>query len=604
MPPNRNTSNNPANFEPRHPNPSKAAATTKINLNHYHLPKSRILPVYKYSTAHQSKSWDEMIALFEQFVEREGHGDVERDDCSRMAKAVALADEEDEGAGKGVRGGAGLKDVGMTMHEGKSEHLVKSENQLKKSPEGGQKESIKEVGKVETDESGDDHANLPLDSSNSNLDDDDDEALMLRSWVREVRWVIRAEGLGQDDKFPRVNDKKKERCDSEAITPERLSQLEHMPDFPLLRNNHKNNNKSNDNNQQQHHPNQHRSAFGRWIDDLMHYRAKNGGDSNVPLKYAEHPGLGNFVNRQRTEYRKLLQGKASSMTRNKIRELDQVDFTWSVREGGHASWDSRLDELRGYKKTYGHTNVPKNYPPNPSLGYWVNEQRFQYRRWIRGKTSYMNPTKMAHLNSINFKWTLRESKRPWEEWMEELKKYEAEHGHVNVPLKYEKNVALGSFVNNQRSEYRRMRQGKPSSMTETKVQELEGIGFLWNVRDARTPWHVRLEELKEYKKKHGDCNVPNNWLDNQPLSSWVSKQRQQYKLYSRRAGGVSTSCHLTKERVGQLNKLGFDWRYPSAVVPKNAFVPPTSADGGSAEPTLPAPAAAAPSTMASAAVAQ
>lgn len=189
--------------------------------------------------------------------------------------------------------------------------------------------------------------------------------------------------------------------------------------------------------------------------------------------------------------------------------------------------------------------------------------------------------------------------------MKELKKYEAEHGHVNVPLKYEKNVPLGSFVNNQRSEYRRMRQGKPSSMTETKVQELEGIGFLWNVRDARTPWHVRLEELKEYKKKHGDCDVPNNWLDNQPLSSWVSKQRQQYKLYSRRAGGVSTSCHLTKERVGQLNELGFDWRYPSAVVPKNAFVPPTSADGGSAEPTsLSTPAAAARSTRTSAAVAQ
>jgi len=564
MPPNINTNNNPSNFQPRHPNPSKAAATT-TTLNHYHLPKSRILPVYKYSTAHQAKSWDEMVALFERFVDREGHGDVEMDDCSRMTKAVALADKEDEGAAK----------------------------------------IDKEAGKIDRDVSSDDHVNLPLDSSNSNLDDDDDEeALMLRSWVREVRWVIRAEGLGQDDKFPRVNDKKKERCDSETITPQRLSQLEHRSHFPLLRNHHRNNNKSNDDSPPQH-PNQHRSAFGRWIDDLMHYRAKNGGDSNVPLKYAEYPGLGNFVNRQRTEYRKLLQGKASSMTRNKIRELDRVDFTWSVREGGHASWESRLDELRGYKKTCGHTNVPKNYPPNPSLGYWVNEQRFQYRRWIRGKTSYMNPTKMAHLNSINFKWTLRESKRPWEEWMKELKKYEAEHGHVNVPLKYEKNVPLGSFVNNQRSEYRRMRQGKPSSMTETKVQELEGIGFLWNVRDARTPWHVRLEELKEYKKKHGDCDVPNNWLDNQPLSSWVSKQRQQYKLYSRRAGGVTTSCHLTKERVGQLNELGFDWRYPSAVVPKNAFVPPTSADGGSAEPTsLSTPAAAARSTRTSAAVAQ
>jgi len=555
-----------------HVTSGKAVSDRTPTLHHYHLPKCKVLPVYKYSTAHQSRSWDDMITLFRQFVEREGHGDVERNDRSMMIKVAAEEGEERGEEGVGVSGNGGMS---------------KAENgdAKKKDPEDGWKKGSEETGKSDVSDKntgGDGSANLPLDSSNSsNSEDDEDEALMLRSWVREVRWVIRADGLGQDDKFPRgipaasaaANDSKRRRCDSETITPERLSQLQDMPEFPLLRNNRKNNNDGDDSNgNRQHHPNQHRSAFGRWIDDLMHYRAKNGGDSNVPLKYVEHPGLGNFVNRQRTEYRKLLQGKASSMTRTKIRELDRVDFTWSVREGGHASWESRLDELRDYQRTHGHTNVPKNHPPNPSLGYWVNEQRFQYRRWVRGKSSYMNPAKMSRLNSLGFKWTLRESKRPWEDWMGELRKYGAEHGHVNVPLKYDRNVPLGSFVNNQRSEYRRMRQGKQSSMTEEKVQELEKMGFLWNVRDARTPWNVRLEELRQYKEKHGDCNVPNNWPENQPLSSWVSKQRQQYKLYGR--GGGSTSCHLTEVRVNQLNELGFDWRYPSAVVPKNAFVPP------------------------------
>ena len=59
-------------------------------------------------------------------------------------------------------------------------------------------------------------------------------------------------------------------------------------------------------------------AFQKWLDDLMHYRAKHRGDCNVPLKYAEYPGLRNFVNRQRTEYHKLVQGKASSMMRTKV----------------------------------------------------------------------------------------------------------------------------------------------------------------------------------------------------------------------------------------------------------------------------------------------
>ena len=55
--------------------------------------------------------------------------------------------------------------------------------------------------------------------------------------------------------------------------------------------------------------------------------------------------------------------------------------------------------------------------------------------------------------------------------------------------------------------------------------------------------------------RFGHCNVPNNYQDNQALSSWISKQRHQYKLYNNGA-----SCSLTEERIRQLNEIGFDWR--------------------------------------------
>ena len=72
--------------------------------------------------------------------------------------------------------------------------------------------------------------------------------------------------------------------------------------------------------------------------------------------------------------------------------------------------------------------------------------------------------------------------------------------------------------------------------------------------------------------RYGNCDVPNSWPENQPLSYWVSKQRQQYKLYGRQG---AVTCHLTEERVNELNDAGFDWRYPILLVaPKNAFVPP------------------------------
>lgn len=64
------------------------------------------------------------------------------------------------------------------------------------------------------------------------------------------------------------------------------------------------------------------------------------------------------------------------MTQSKIADLNRVGFTWSVREGGHTAWDTRLMELREYKRKNGHCNVPKIYRENPSLGYWVNEVRW------------------------------------------------------------------------------------------------------------------------------------------------------------------------------------------------------------------------------------
>ena len=113
---------------------------------------------------------------------------------------------------------------------------------------------------------------------------------------------------------------------------------------------------------------------------------------------------------------------------------------------------------------------------------------------------------------------------------------------------------------------------------------MEGLGFKWNVRESRTPWNVRLEELRVYKARYGNCNVPNNWSENVALSHWVAKQRQSLrpggnsnvrrakggKAGKKKGGGKGdTLTPLEQERVDQLNELGFDWRH--AAVPKNAI---------------------------------
>ena len=143
----------------------------------------------------------------------------------------------------------------------------------------------------------------------------------------------------------------------------------------------------------------------------------------------------------------------------------------------------------------------------------------------------MNESKIAHLNALGFVWTLRESKKPWEDWLDELQKYKSIHGHLDVPLKYDRNPGLGAFVNNQRSEYRKLKKGEMSSMTEDKIRDLEAMGFKWSVRDSRTPWNSRWKELKSYKERFGNVNVPRDWEENVGLSYWVEKQRQVRFVY-------------------------------------------------------------------------
>ena len=138
-----------------------------------------------------------------------------------------------------------------------------------------------------------------------------------------------------------------------------------------------------------------------WIEELKTYKSKHR-DVDVPLKYSSNPSLGTFVNRQRTEYRKYQAGKPTSLTADRIAELNVLGFNWTIRDA-HASWNKRYAELKEFRTINGHTSVPKVYNKNPSLGYWVNEQRFQYRRMQKKKSSYMTEEKVRLLNEIDFK---------------------------------------------------------------------------------------------------------------------------------------------------------------------------------------------------------
>ena len=180
------------------------------------------------------------------------------------------------------------------------------------------------------------------------------------------------------------------------------------------------------------------------------------------------------------------------------------------------------------------------------------------------KSSYMTEERVQALKQIGFKWSMREvgnGSSNWNNWLQQLRAYKDEHGDTDVPLKYPKNSALGAFVNRQRTEYRKKQQGIHSSLTEERMESLNELGFKWQMRVSRTPWEQRLRELREFKERHGHCNVPSTWSENQPLAYWVFKQRGQYRMYKQgvESGTRNSRCSMTADRIAQLDLIGFEW---------------------------------------------
>ena len=60
-------------------------------------------------------------------------------------------------------------------------------------------------------------------------------------------------------------------------------------------------------------------------------------------------------------------------------------------------------------------------------------------------------------------------------------------------------------------------------------------------------WGVRFQQLVEYKRVHGHCNVPQDYKANPQLGNWVKRQRPNKETTS-------------ENKRNQLNSIGFVWR--------------------------------------------
>jgi hypothetical protein len=141
----------------------------------------------------------------------------------------------------------------------------------------------------------------------------------------------------------------------------------------------------------------------------------------------------------------------------------------------------------------------------------------------------------------------------WNLRFHQLAEYKLAHGNCNVPQNHGPSLLqLGQWVRRQR-EVNRQKQ-----LTPEREEKLNSIGFTWKVRKTtllkrkvglgRTDWNTRFEQLEEYKKASGDCNVHISRHNDKKLKNWAAVQREAKKHFL-----------LSEEREAKLNSIGFVW---------------------------------------------
>lgn len=286
------------------------------------------------------------------------------------------------------------------------------------------------------------------------------------------------------------------------------------------------------------------------------------GHCRVPRDFYDIQGLSNWTRMQRQHYRKMLEGKPSSMTQERLAALEEVGFVWDAHQ---YAWEENIRELKLFKAQYGHCRVPSTYS-NKKLLTWVRTQRVQINFFNQGKPSLMTKDRKRELIELGF---LEKSPntpggrdyKPWDQRFQDLKDFHKKFGHSNVTKKDgEEYTSLASWCRMQRTAYNcKMRggQGMSKRITPERIQKLESIGFRWeSTEKVLESQHAeaRLAQMKSFRKIHGHCNVPFSYKGYDSLGSWVSCQRRRYQRYMEGKGTT-----ILPEFIEEFKRIGFEW---------------------------------------------
>ena len=227
------------------------------------------------------------------------------------------------------------------------------------------------------------------------------------------------------------------------------------------------------------------STWWKRMEELADYRNKHG-DTLVPKRYPDNPALGNFVNKQRQNYRKFCAKESPcSLTEEKVRILNEIGFCWDATDQAlmvqrqEDAWWARFEDLKACGASLSQSKLPS------SLVSFLRQQRIEFQQYKKGEPSKLDKAKVAALESFDPDWYKSHHERQWDERCKELEEYIAKYGNCCVPINYE-NKKLATWVSNVRKRYKSSsnnRTGQSSALSPKQTDQLNALGFVWDIWD-------------------------------------------------------------------------------------------------------------------------
>ena len=122
----------------------------------------------------------------------------------------------------------------------------------------------------------------------------------------------------------------------------------------------------------------HQWQWNQRYHELLQYKEKHN-HTNVPMSYG---GLGLWVFNQRAHYNSYCKGNESGMTTARHDLLKSIGFEFDLGKkiltAADERWETRLNELKGYKEKWGSFKVKQKH--NPSLYNWCQHQISQRKK--------------------------------------------------------------------------------------------------------------------------------------------------------------------------------------------------------------------------------